>query len=299
MNTSFILLLSFLIYVIIQSSKPKKKCVLLICLDGFSVKLLTPNTTPHLYNLLSKSSYTLNSYVNDITLSGASWASCSKGVWRNKHHFVDNSTPNDYLTSPYLSFITRIKRQQPNTHVSAFVNWLDLINFNIFPRDDCDTIFHNVNDDIVVDAFISYVTNVSSNDNECHIVHLDETDHVGHNLGFTSSDKVSLTEEYKHAGMRIDERVRRLMESLHFRKNYDEEDWMVCITTDHGGIEKDHGDDIWSLRNNWIILHGSSVKKGEMIPSPSMVDIAPTVLMHLGIQQDREWSLDGRTMNIK
>ena len=40
------------------------------------------------------------------------------------------------------------------------------------------------------------------------------------------------------------------------------------------------------------------VKKGEIIPVPTHVDVAPTILKHLGIPIKPEWGLDGKVVGL-
>lgn len=65
---------------------------------------------------------------------------------------------------------------------------------------------------------------------------LEFTDHEGHNSGFTPTNPryVSAFRDAEAAGADIIAAVRA-------RKTYDAEDWLILITTDHGGIGGGHG----------------------------------------------------------
>lgn len=52
-------------------------------------------------------------------------------------------------------------------------------------------------------------------------------------------------------------------------------------------------------RTNFLIVHGSDVAPGEIFPSPLIVDVAPTVLAHLGVKVRSSWHLDGRPVGLK
>ena len=305
MNTIVLVFILLFLLAMLSPSKQittnRRKCSLLFCLDGFCVDLLTPSITPFLCGLMNhrKSSYSLKSVVNDVSLSGPSWTSYSTGVWKNKHEVITNKDPKNRLSNPYPSFITRLKQNQPNSKIVAFVHWDALFDWNIFPPKDCDISFQKDDDNIITEKVCTTLkdTDILT----CVIVHLQEADDTGHQKGF-------MTNNYIKAAKRVDERVKTICQTLETRSSYDDEDWLICITTDHGGKNFDHGNNTWKERNSWIILNGDSVHRrktynkddeGEILPSPAIIDIAPTILLHQGIQQRIEWNLDGRPMDIE
>ncbi len=65
---------------------------------------------------------------------------------------------------------------------------------------------------------------------------LEGTDHSGHTFGFSSNNPI-----YK-AGFRVNEVLAtRILDTLKSRITFEKEDWLVIITSDHGGFEFDHG----------------------------------------------------------
>ena len=48
-----------------------------------------------------------------------------------------------------------------------------------------------------------------------------------------------------------------------------------------------------------LIMHGSGVQKGEILPIPGQVDVAPTILNFMGIPVKSEWNLDGKVVGLK
>ncbi len=44
-----------------------------------------------------------------------------------------------------------------------------------------------------------------------------------------------------------------IIEAIESRDTYDTEDWLILITTDHGGIEKDYGGPSFEERITFIV----------------------------------------------
>ena len=44
-----------------------------------------------------------------------------------------------------------------------------------------------------------------------------------------------------------------IIEAIESRENYASEDWLILITTDHGGIEKDNGGPSFEERMTFIV----------------------------------------------
>ena len=65
---------------------------------------------------------------------------------------------------------------------------------------------------------------------------LEYTDHQGHNTGFgpTNPKYVSAFRDAESTGVDI-------IDTIKARSTYDTEDWLILITTDHGGFGTGHG----------------------------------------------------------
>lgn len=62
------------------------------------------------------------------------------------------------------------------------------------------------------------------------------TDSTGHNKGFSYNNPA-----YKEAFKKQDAMALELIEAIKARENYEKEDWLIIITSDHGGIKLGHG----------------------------------------------------------
>ena len=74
------------------------------------------------------------------------------------------------------------------------------------------------------------------------------TDHSGHNTGF-SLQNIQYVSGFRNA----DATGADIIEAIENRDTYDSEDWLILITTDHGGIDVDHGGPSFEERMTFIV----------------------------------------------
>ena len=89
------------------------------------------------------------------------------------------------------------------------------------------------------------------------------------------------------------------MRALQKRPHYQQENWLTIFTSDHGGKGKSHdgvGEEAMKVP---LIMYGPAVRQGEILPNPTQVDIAPTILTHLGVPLNPQWGLDGKVIGLK
>jgi arylsulfatase A-like enzyme len=79
------------------------------------------------------------------------------------------------------------------------------------------------------------------------------------------------------------------------------EDWLVVVTSDHGGRGTNHtkGHDVSEILHSFLIVSGAAAARGTFAEPTYLVDAAATVLAHLGIDPDEAWGLDGVPRGLK
>lgn len=300
----------------------KETKVLFIGVDGVRSDALLQANTPEINALAAAGVITYTSWHLGTTVSGPSWSAMLTGVWEDKHGIVDNSyvhatqggnevNPN-WTDFPY--FPTRVREHRPNIVAYQITSWLPM-SFNVQNDGWGDSTGTNVsnnykiwvpNDDDCRDAAISILTTVE--DLDVLFVHLDDVDAQGHSNGFTpgNPDYVNMI-QYK------DQQVGAIIDALEARPNYANEDWLVLMTTDHGGIGTGHGGATTQERLIWWLARGANLPAGYEISveagaefndslaneAPLLVDIAVTAIDHLLPTVDPEaeptWDLDGKS----
>lgn len=74
------------------------------------------------------------------------------------------------------------------------------------------------------------------------------TDHAGHTFGFSTNNPIY------QAGFRLNDVLAyRTLNAIENRETYESEDWLIIITSDHGGFGTSHGDESVQERMTFII----------------------------------------------
>ena len=136
-----------------------------------------------------------------------------------------------------------------------------------------------------VDAAVEILEN---DDPHAMFVYLGNPDESSHQAG-------SIGEEYRAAIAEADRQVGRIMDALRSRSGFQDENWLVLSSTDHGRrADGGHGGDSPEENTIYFLAWGSGVVPGPIEPAPRIVDVAATALTHLGVPLNPERSLDGR-----
>ena len=93
----------------------------------------------------------------------------------------------------------------------------------------------------------------------------------------------------------VDAIIGKCLDAIAARPGFKDEDWLVMITSDHGGYAKTHGLFGGHATAIPLIVSSRRVRQGRIPGTPHNYDVAPTVLDHFGI----DWSgfgLDGQVV---
>ncbi|KPH12194.1 alkaline phosphatase family protein [Chryseobacterium sp. ERMR1:04] len=219
----------------------KTKKVLFIGMDGCRADVMMASNVPNIKNLISKSIYSVDVLSAMPTISGNGWSTMLTGVWHTKHNVRDNAFGNPNFIN-YPDFLTRAKAYNPNLRTISLTTWDDI----------SDKIIKNASVKIKLTTDLAVkntAVNVLKNDNP-DILFLDfsDTDYAGHGYGFSSS-----IPQYVSAIQKTDSYIGEIVNAMKNRANYNNEEWMVVLATDHGGIDTHGGGDI-AERNVFTIF---------------------------------------------
>jgi len=224
------------------------KKVLLIGIDGCRTDALKLANTPTIDNLITNGIYSPDALNDDITISGPGWSAILCGVWSNKHLSVDNSfVGTDYTNYPPL--FKHIEDFNANLHTVSICNWSPINDYIVQNYADYKL---NVSSDS--DVSIEAVNYLTTNDPDIMFLHFDDVDHAGHSYGFSPD-----TSQYITAIESVDAFIAPIIQSISQRPNYTNEDWLILITTDHGGIGTSHGGNSIQEQKVFVIASGNSI----------------------------------------
>ena len=224
------------------------KKVLIIGIDGCRTDALELANTPEIDNLMSNGIYSPDALNEDITISGPGWSAILCGVWSDKHLSLDNSfTGTDYTNYP--SLFKHIEDFDSNLHTVSICNW-DPINDYII-QNHADYKLNTSSDLEVSNEAVNYL---SSNNPDFMFLHFDDVDHAGHSYGFSPD-----TSQYITAIEGVDSYLSPIIQSISQRPDYINEDWLILITTDHGGLGTSHGGNSIEEEKVFVIASGNSI----------------------------------------
>lgn len=301
--------------------------VLLIGLDGTRSAGIQQANTPNLDALIAEGFVDYDAVTNDVSLSGPGWASMLSGVWCDKHGVVDNDATwanSRFDQYPHVLFYAEQARPQIN---SASVSHWAPINSEIACADERGA-------DCVVDHVLSVATDaevrdevvrlLSDEDPHFLFMQFDDIDHAGHgDITDGGSDvggfcpypggdpaggnqggictAVDYNQNYIDTIELTDGYVGDIIAALKARPNYASENWLVLSSPDHGGagtVKNQHGFPTAQEMRTFFISSGPAAR-----PFPNaqvkIVDVAATVLHHLGISIDPAWNIDGRPVAVE
>jgi predicted AlkP superfamily pyrophosphatase or phosphodiesterase len=287
-----------------HAADPVKK-VLFIGVDGTRFDAIEKAETPTFKALIDGGCYSPtclilgDRYKKNDTISGPGWSSILTGVWADKHGVHDNTfTGAKY--EPFPHFFARLKEARAATTVSL-VTWEPIyskitsaadVSLN-YEQKEHGVLDYNRYDTAATDEAVKQVTEGNP---DVLFLYLGQVDVAGHAHGFHPT-----VPEYLEAIERADSLIGRMLAALKGRPTFPEEDWLVIVTSDHGGKGTGHngGHEVPEILNSFLIVSGLSAKKGKLEEQVYIVDAPATALMHLGVQPKAEWNLDGRPVGLK
>ena len=278
--------------------------VLVIGIDGLRPDALRAARTKNLDSLIDQGCFSNTTqilgdrYRENDTVSGPGWSSFLTGVWADKHGVNDNRFGGKNYTR-YPHFFALLKQRFPDARTGSFVDW-EPIDTHIVTHADVRKAFPatGVESYVEMDAKIADVASefLSNDDPHATMVYFGAVDESGHRHGFHPS-----VNEYVSAIETVDKHVGRLLRAVRRRTRYEEENWLMLVSTDHGGRGRGHSDghDVAEILTTFLIVSGATARRGLIDSATYVVDLPVTALVHLGVDIDPNWKLDGRAVGLK
>ena len=284
-------------------SAEHNKYVLAIGIDGLRTDALDAAKTPNIDALKANGSFSNACkilgprYQKNDTISGPGWTSYLTGVWADKHGVHDNKFGGRKI-SRYPHFFNLVKQQFPDYRTASFVDWYPIDKYVVTKADvrvgyeahgsDGYTVF----DQHIADRAVKVL---AEQDVRASMVYFGATDENGHRFGFHPS-----VPQYMKSIEKVDQHVGRLIEAIKSRPTYAREDWLILISSDHGGEGKGHGSghQVPNIHNIYLIVSGASAAKGEFQQQVYLVDLVATALKHLDVPFQPQWQLDGKPVGL-
>ena len=278
--------------------------VLVIGIDGVRPDALQIADTPAIDELITAGAFTKNTkilgdrYRDNETISGPGWSSFLTGVWADKHGVNDNTFRGENYDK-YPHFFAYLKQAFPKAVTGSFVDWEPIDTFilrdadvrEVCPASNKDSLSQK--DEKLANKAAEFLAQQNPH---AVFVYFGQVDEIGHQDGFHPS-----VPSYLQALQTVDAHVAILVKAIQSRPEYLAENWLVVISTDHGGRGRKHrgGHDVPEIFTTFLVVSGSSSIQGEIEEPSYIVDIPVTALTHLGVAVDVAWQLDGKAVGIR
>jgi len=248
---------------------PGNKHVLLIGLDGVRGDAIHCEgcvATPALSALIAGGAFHSNVLAGGAqdTLSGPGWSTVFTGFWADQHGVTSNDVELELLR-PHV--FDRIKLAYPLATVAVVGDWPNITG-NLAPR-MADFKVANSEDDSkeATDTVIGWLRLPHPPTAIFHYLH-------GADIHAPSYDPSSPLYRSRIAGE--DAQIGRVLDALRARANYQGEQWLVLVTSDHGGRGSSHGGQSAAERRSFLILNNNF--RNPSYPSYCTGDLTATAL---------------------
>jgi len=257
--------------------------VLLIGIDGVQAEALRHSKIPTLQWLQRNGFGTFSSWHQDITISGPSWSSILCGVYHPKHGVKDNHFDGkNYGQFPMLPKIGKFY----DSHLTfgMYMEWAKLFKHSKDQLWDQMIRGRMMGTDHTAENASNWIRSTNL---DFYFVYFGKADYVGHATGFSRFNPL-----YRWALQDIDKGVAQLLHAMWTRDQYTEEDWLVLLTTDHGGAFHDHGGLSDKEREVFWIAYSDQIRKNDVcgIDGGNINDLCnpykPWCKWHVPVQPD-------------
>ncbi|TKC09941.1 DUF4983 domain-containing protein [Pedobacter polaris] len=224
--------------------------VMVISIDGLTGSELRTIAPPAIQGLRKTSKYTYDVLRGSVANDVASWASMVNGVSYTKHQIKND----DFLPTPKEN-----SHEAPGAYRNAFdyilqykslktvivTPWANLRNYlriaDIAPI---------VSTDAAVKDSVVNILNTQTQLGAI-VVNFRDVQAAGDNGGFVATNP-----NYKNAVIKADEYVGNIVTAIKARKSYANEDWLIIVTTNHGGSNLDP-------KPGFLIAYNKNLKEEE------------------------------------
>ena len=294
-NTTKILFAAIAVFTccVASAAAPRHPKALVIMLDGLRADAVENADAANLRMLRDGKwqpgykcvwSLTANTIFDARTVSGPNHVSIATGVTFAKHGVPDNGKDTcDYKKWP--SWLVRLVDAKPEMKTLFMYCW----DWDRTLCRDPRVRFHGAPDEKNAEKLAAAMAATDAPD--AVMWYINGTDSGGHGWGY-----YPYTTGYFNKIHIFDKAIGKVLNAIAARPTFAQEDWMVIVTSDHGGYHMGH-----DMRKGSpctcipLLVTGRSVVPGRIAGSPRNYDVAPTVLAHFGIDISG-MDLDGRIL---
>lgn len=189
------------------------------------------------------------------TSTAPGWCSILTGVWADEHGITGNDITKSLNTKTLLTSLTEEETIDSSVFITKWAghfsrkNATYLLEKEYCEKNSLDVSFSKTKDDSAsLEAFKNEVSRKDCAD--FLFVIFEPTDSTGHSFGFTINNP-----RYKEAFIEADKFGFDALSAIKERESFENEDWLIIITSDHGGIGTDHGKESIQERMTFTVIN--------------------------------------------
>lgn len=239
-----------------------KRKVLFISIDGLVGEEMRKEVPTHISALMKNAKYSYVAVTDANTSDPATWATMLTGYTSARHHIEDeNYLPAANPDDPHdevnftPSIIYRLEDQQPSLRTTVIVQDPGVANVLLMDADDNVL----VDDDTKVKEEAVKVLNRIAPD--VMVLQFQDVLTAGKTTGFSMTNA-----DYAAALTRVDGHIGEVMDALRKRPTAPYEDWLVIITSNHGGVGTNYGGSTYEERNIFSLYYQKDIVGEELVP---------------------------------
>ena len=279
--------------------------VLFIGIDGCRVDALKAVKPSHLQSLIDSGAFSDSANILGTrgdtadTVSGPGWSNLLTGVWADKHGVLNNEFKVMHYDE-YPHFFSRLRDVFPRAKTYSYCVWPPIHEKIVSAADESRCFRRQKDEASCAEAdkrcAAQAVETLAHGDPDVMFVYFENVDDTGHRKGFHPG-----IPEYVAAIKEVDNRVGEVLDALHSRPRFKDENWLALVGTDHGGRGTGHGGGraLPEINTVFLIVSGAGATRGTIEGQTNQVDLVATALAHLGVPLKPEWKLDGRPVGLR
>lgn len=239
-----------------------KRKVLLISIDGLVGEELKKDVPEYIAELMKSSKYSFAGLTDENTSDPSSWTTMMTGYSSDKHRVFDDSfLPAPKSDDPHSannfapSFIYRLEDQQSSLRTSVITQDDGVANVLLMDADDNLLV---KGDDKVKEEAVKLLEKSAP---DLLVLQFKDVLKAGVTSGFSADET-----DYAEAIKRVDGYIKEVVTALKSRETADLENWLVILTSSHGGDGKSYGGESFPERNIFSLYHQVYLSGDELIP---------------------------------
>ncbi len=189
------------------------------------------------------------------TSTAPGWCSILTGQWADVHGVTGNDIPKSMAAKTLMTTLTEDGVIDTASFITKWAGHFSRKNATYLPEVEycgnhgLPVSFNKCKDDEA--SHKAVMTEIA--DEACSdfiFVIYEPTDSTGHGKGFSFNNP-----EYQNAFLKQDAYAYEAIQAIKARETYDTEDWLIIITSDHGGIKTGHGGESIQERMTFAVMN--------------------------------------------